>query len=131
MSVLPTGTFLGKLTTQAIYEYYDKPVLFACQNAAQTQYLVVLLDETDQSEVWLYVALSAERFVQVGQGEITLRDAFKQAEDDIVYEVTIFGSGHPTQIRVLPTPALRDEQLPAAGERLEGLVSDNPQVISG
>jgi len=131
MSVLPTDTFLGKLTIQAVYEYYDKPVLFACQNAAQTQYLVVLLDETDQSEVWLYVALSTKRFVQGGQGEITLRDAFRQAEDDIVYEVTTFSSGHPTQIRVLPTHALRDEQLPAADERLEGLVSDNPQVASG
>lgn len=131
MSVLPTDTFLGKLTIQAVYEYYDKPVLFACQNAAQTQYLVVLLDETDQSEVWLYVALSSERFAQVGQGDITLREAFKQAEDDIVYEVTTFGSGHPTQIRVLPTHALRDEQLPTVGERLEGLVSDNPQVASG
>lgn len=73
MRVLPTDTFLGKLTIQAVYECYDKPVLFACQNA------------------------------------------FKQAEDDIVYEVTTFGSGHPTQIRVLPTSMLRDEQLPAEG----------------
>lgn len=131
MSVLPTDTFLGKLTIQAVYEYCDKPVLFACQNAAQTQYLVVLLDEMDQLEVWLYVALSAKCFAQVARGDITLQDALKQAEDDIVYEVTTFGSGHPTQIRVLPTSDLGEEQLPANGERLEGLVSDNPQVASG
>jgi hypothetical protein len=131
MSVLPTDTFLGKLTIQAVYEYYDKPVLFTCQSAAQTQYLVILLDETDHSDMWLYVALSANRFDQVQRGEITLRDAFSQAEDDIVYEVTIFRSDHPTQIRVLPTSALSDDQLPAAGERLESIVSDNPQVASG
>jgi hypothetical protein len=81
--------------------------------------------------MWLYVALSANRFDQVQRGEITLRNAFRQAEDDIVYEVTIFRSDHPTQIRVLPTSALSDDQLPASGERLEGIVSDNPQVASG
>ena len=131
MSVLPTDTFLGKLTIQAVYEYYDKPVLFVCRNAVQTHYLVVLLDETAQSNVWLYVALSASRFALVQQGTITLRDAFKLAEDEIVYEVTTFGTGYPTQIRVLPTSALSNDELPNVGERLEDIVSDDPQVASG
>lgn len=131
MSVLPADTFLGKLTIQNTYEYYDKPILFSCQNAAQTHYLVVLLDETDSSDVWLYVALSSHRFNAIHRGEIDLYHAFKEAEDEIVYEVTVFSSAHPTQIRVLPTDALTQDQLPLAGETLDAVINDNPKTATG
>ena len=131
MSVLPTDTFLGKLKIQHIYEYYDRPVLFSCQNAAQTHYLVVLQDETDTSDVWLYVALSQMRFDSIHRGEIDLYHAFRDAEDEIVYEVTMFQSGHPSQIRILPTHSLSEGQLPALGERLDGIMPDNLKTASG
>ena len=131
MSVLPSDTFLGKLTLQHIYEYYDRPVLFSCQNAVQTHYLVVLQDETASSDVWLYVALSQQRFNHVHAGEIDLYHAFRDAEDEIVYEVTMFQSGHPSQIRILPTQSLTEAQLPTVGERLEDITPDNLKTASG
>lgn len=131
MSVLPTDTFLGKLKIQHTYEYYDRPVLFACQNAAQMNYLVVLLDEGNASDVWLYVALSHNRFEAIHQANIDLYHAFKEAEDEIVYEVTIFQSSHPSQIRILPTNALSDSQLPAAGEFLDIVLKDFGKTASG
>ncbi|MEO1166037.1 MAG: DUF6575 domain-containing protein [Chloroflexota bacterium] len=131
MSVLPTDTFLGKLSIQTVYEYYDRPVLFVCHNATQTHYLVVLVDETDSSDIWLYVALSANRLHQIQVAQIDLHDAFKLAEDEIVYEVTIFETNYPTQIRVLPTVSLHQDQLPLVGEFLDQIISDNSQLASG
>jgi uncharacterized protein DUF6575 len=132
MSVLPQDTFpfLGKLEIIEVYEYYDKPVLFACRSAAQMTYLVVLLDEAEQSR-WLYVALSTERFHKIRSGDIDLYNAFRGAEDEVVYEVTTFNIKHPSQIRVLPTSALNDEQLPERGEYLHTTSANDEKEALG
>ena len=129
MTLLPQDTFLGKLTILEVYEYYDQPVLFACRNAAQHTFLVVLLDETAQATTWLYVALSAERFQQVRTGAIDLHSAFKDAEDEIAYEVTVLNAAYPTQMRVLPSVSL--QQLPEPGERLSLDAAEQPQSATG
>jgi hypothetical protein len=129
MTLLPQDTFLGKLTILEVYEYYDHPVLFACHNAAQNTFLVVLLDETAQATTWLYVALSADRFQQVRTGAVDLHSAFKDAEDEIAYEVTVLNVVHPTQIRVLPSVSL--QQLPEPSERLHLNAADQTQSATG
>ena len=62
MPFLPTDTSLGKLELIEVYAYYDRPVLFACRNEIDITYLVVLTDEDDASETWLYVAVSLNKF---------------------------------------------------------------------
>ena len=131
MSVLPRDTFLGKLQLVEVYEYYDQPVLFACRNAAEMYYLVVQIDAWAGAAVWLYVALSSSRFEAVRQGDIDLYSAFNDAEDEIVYEVTLFDTPHPAQIRVLPAGSLNTQQLPEKGERLDRIISDDTRSISG
>jgi len=131
MSIIPQDTFLGKLEMLKIYEYYDKPVLFACRSAAQMTYLVVLVDEVPQSSTWLYVAVSAQRFEAIRTGRIDLYSAFKEAEDEIVYELSIFSAFYPPQIRVLPTSALNDSQLPARGEYLDTSRADDEKEALG
>lgn len=131
MNILPQDTFLGKLEMLKIYEYYDKPVLFACRSAAKMTYLVVLLDEVVHSSTWLYVALSIQRFEEIRTGHIDLYRAFKEAEDEIVYEVSIFSTPHPPQIRVLPTSALSETQLPERGEFLEIPTTDDEKEALG
>jgi hypothetical protein len=101
------------------YEFYDKPVLFACRNAAGHIYVTVLADETEGFETWLYVAMSMDRFVHVRSGAIDLRSAFVLSEDGIVFRVRI-NSEHPQDAQVEPTPGqeLDDSELPLAGEYL-------------
>jgi hypothetical protein len=130
MSILPTASFLGKLEIIEVYEYYDKPVLFTCRNAVDTTYLVVLVSESDASSTWLYAALSRSRLQDIRQSKVDLYTAFTQAEDELVYEVTVFQTSHPAQLRVLPITALSDEQLPMRGAFLN-LPSDNPQIATG
>lgn len=126
MSTTPRDTFLGRLEIIEVYEYYDRPVLFTAKNGAHFHYLVMMLDETSSSTSWLYVAVSQERWHAIRMGQVSLRAAYQQAEDAIVYEVTIFDAGHPTQIRILPSNTLTDEQLPAVGEVLHQEDRANP-----
>lgn len=119
MTVLPTNTLLGKLDLIEVYEYHDKPLLFACRNASGTHYVVVQIDADDEQEVWFYVSVSPMRFQQVRSGEIDLHDAFAKAEDGFVLGVKVFGDARmQAQVEMIPVDKLSDEQLPDAGERL-------------
>lgn len=119
MSVLPSNTLLGKLELIEVYEYYGKPLLFACRNASGTHYVAVQADEGEGIEQWLYVSISPSRLQQVRSGGIDLHDAFTQAEDGFVFHVRMSDNGNsPVEVGVIPVAELKDEQLPDAGERL-------------
>lgn len=118
MTLLPQNTMLGKLEMVEIYEYHDKPLLFACRNASHTHYLVVQEGIHADSETWLYVSLSQERFQQIRTGIIDLHDAFAHPEDDFVFFVRLFYSHRSSQITMLNSSDLTNDQLPDKGEFL-------------
>jgi len=119
MSVLPSNTFLGKLELTEVYEYYGKPLLFACRNASGTHYVAVQADEGGGIEKWLYMSISASRLQQVRSGVIDLHDAFMGAEDGFVFHVTMTDDARmPVEVGVISVAELKDEPLPDVGERL-------------
>jgi hypothetical protein len=119
MTYLPQNTLLGKLELVEVYEYHDKPVLFACRNASYTHYLVVQEGVHARFETWLYASLSYTRFQQVRTGLIDLHDAFSDAEDGFVFLVTLFDdASHVPQVTTIPISHLDDAQIPDAGEFL-------------
>lgn len=116
--VIPQNTILGKLEIIEIYEYHDKPLLFACRNASYTHYLVVQEGVHPDSETWLYASLSYDRLQQIRAGIIDLHDAFAHAEDDFVFSVRLFLDDNPPQITMVNIADLIDDQLPDKGEFL-------------
>ena len=110
---------LGHLKVIEIYEYYDKPLLFACQNTAGQIFLAVLIDETEEKEVWYYVPVSPLRFEQIRAGKVDLHDAFLRAEDEQVFKI-ITPQSHNSDVTIeyVPTNELSDDDLPLAGEIL-------------
>lgn len=120
MSVLAKNTYLGKLELIEVFEYYDKPILFACRNVTDQIYLVVLEDESDDYETWLYCPVSQTRFQQIRSGGIDLYSAFKLAENEFIFFVKIFtDSNINPEINTFPISQLTDAQLPAHGAFLE------------
>ncbi|MBZ0304103.1 MAG: hypothetical protein K8J31_30485 [Anaerolineae bacterium] len=119
MGALPTNTLLGKLEILEIYEYFDEPLLFVCQNASAQLYLAVLEDEDDDSKTWLYAGLSPTRLQQVRSGGVDLYNAFRHAEDGFVFVVKIYDDDHKLpELSLLSTEDLRDDQLPELSEAL-------------
>src|SRR5262245_16335363 len=91
-----------------VYEFYDKPVLFACRNASDNIFLGVLATEEDEFETWLYVSLSRRRFTQVRADTIDLHDAFALAEDGIAFEVQIpLVDDSSVSVKRLPTDSMK------------------------
>ena len=71
---------LGELEIIEVYEYYDVPILFSCQNAASHLYIVLFADRLPEHEMWLYVEVSSPRFNLIRSGEINLHDTFSKPE---------------------------------------------------
>jgi len=115
--MLPQSTILGRLKILEVYDFYDIPRLFFCQNMAGQRYLALSIDEEEFSLVWLYVAISPLRFEALRTGQITLCDAYLKAEDDIVLKVVTRQDSYDT-IELVYCPEIPNDWLPAAGELL-------------
>ena len=119
-----TSTFdvpdLGRLELVETYEYYDEPVLYACQDATERRYLVVLSVDEPGFQEWLYAPLSARRFQHVRSGGLDLHSAFRAAEGGFIFRLTL--QRDPTAAgrgEWVPAQSLDDALLPTPGEALD------------
>jgi hypothetical protein len=119
MSILPTLTEIGQLEIIEVYEFIDKPVLFACRNGSDQIFIAVLTDENDSLTTWLYVSLSRRRFELMRSGGLDLHDAFALSEDGFVRAVNVDKINNESIIELIQTSQLSDDDLPLAGEFLK------------
>ncbi len=119
MSLLPQDTNLGKLEILEVYEYYDVPCLFACQNKSGQIFLASWANQTREFGTWLYVPMSAGRFAGIRSGQIDLRDAYVTSEDGFVYEVTIPCDDSGDRAVTISCNNLNENWLPMPGEFLD------------
>lgn len=127
--MLPKNTVLGTLTILEIYEFYNMPVLFACQNRTGHFYLAVWVDETENENIWLYVPLSFQRLMNLRQGALELRDAFVQPEDGFVFKVSVSKhQAEQAQAEPIPVEQLDKSWAPLPGDSLD-LPDSLPRVV--
>lgn len=113
----------------------DNPALLSCKDSTGHLYLITI-GQNDQHKTWLRVGISNERFNLIRSGGIDLRNAFTEAENDLLFQVSI-PHDEPTQfpLEVIQTNQIAEEMLPLPGERL-GLKTDtlpalrSPQEIA-
>lgn len=129
MNLLPLHTSLGQLQIFEIYEFYNLPVLFACKNQADTIYLAVWLDESDEDNLWLYVSVSPQRFAKIRAGHIDLHDAFATPEDGIGLKVTVPKTAHcQASVEPVLVSAMDRNWAPLPGDYLD-LPQSLPRVL--
>ena len=110
---------ITRFSVEEIYEYYDQPILFLARDKDSRQlYLVVFIDETETSRIWLYAPISSMRLNAIKANEIDLKSAFSQTEGNFVYRVEIYRNNSNVEIEEVPCQDLTDDQLPIAGEFL-------------
>lgn len=120
MTFLAQSKKLGILELIEVYIFYDKPVLFSCKNRSGLIYIVLSIDETDVSEIWLYAPISKSRFQSLVRGEIELRSVFTDAEDAFVYRVEIpYENESNTIVNLIECHEIPEDDLPEAGETIQ------------
>ena len=117
MAYLPESTVLGRIEIVEVYEYYDIPRLFLCQNEFGHFYVALSIGEDLYSNTWLYVLISRKRLELLRSGKIQLRDVYRKAEDRCVFKVLTHVT-KPHEVVTLACKDVREEWLPAPGEKL-------------
>jgi len=131
MSYLPTDTRLGDLRITEVIAYYDRPLLFTCQNEVDHLYLACLVDEADGAESWLYAEMSPRRWQHVRSGAMDLHDAFAKAEKAQVFRIRQDSQTGDllSSIESVRCADLTEDELPYPGEYAElPQESHSPQV---
>jgi len=128
MPLLPDSPLLGKLEIVDVFDDFDGPKLFSCRSAADHHYFVVWIDGRNDTDVWLYAAVSQRRLAHIKSGDIDLHDAFANPETGIVFEVRIPRQSSETSVTPRSSESLTPDILPAPGERLEIKVETLPEL---
>lgn len=119
MTFLAERTNLGILKVIEVYIFHDQPVLFSCKNKSGLFYIVLSIDETDSSEIWLYAPISKSRLQRLVRGEVELRDVFTDAEDAFVYRVEIPYDESNAIVDLIDCHEIPDEDLPEVGIKIQ------------
>jgi hypothetical protein len=117
---LPESTILGILKVIEVYEFYDQPCLFSCQNLSGQVYIALWVDSSETEDIWLYAPVSSERFHHIKNGEVDLKTLFTHSEDAFVFEVSIpFDDQKSTMVKALVCRDLTEDQLPEANQFIQ------------
>ncbi len=118
---------IHKVVENYVYDKY--PVLFSCRDFAGHLYLITV-SENDQHKTWLRVGISNERLNLIRSGGIELRNAFTDAENDLLFQIRI-PHDDPTQSspEVIHPNEISEDLLPLPGERL-GLKTETLPPLS-
>ena len=111
---------LGKLKIVEVYEYYDQPVLYSCQNVTGQFYFVVAAAEDDDYSTWLCTAVSTERFNDIRSGKTNLHDAFAHAENTYLTRVKVPYDQHASVgVDFIQSNQIPPNMLPMSSECLD------------
>jgi len=120
---LPKSTILGILKLIEVYEFYDQPCLFSCQNLSGQVYIALWVDSSETEDVWLYAPVSSERFNNIKNGEVDLKTIFTHSEDAFVFEVSIpFDGEKPTMVKALVCKDLTEDQLAETNQFIQNKI---------
>jgi hypothetical protein len=112
MSFLPQDTELGAITLVEVYLYYDRPCLFSCRNEKGDLFLVLWIDQTSDSDRWLYAPFSEEVLDGTRSGDADLRSLFQNCPGNRVFDVEVFNDGRSSTLKTLNCSGLTDDLLP-------------------
>lgn len=70
-----------------IFDYYDGPKFYSCQDKAGQLYLVYWIDEVNDLNSWLYLRVSQERYNALKVGNISIANVLSCPEDGSAFIV--------------------------------------------
>lgn len=120
---------LGTLRVLEIYEYYNEPLLFSCENRTGQIYIAVCVEEFDLKTRWFYLPVSLSRFNSIKQGIMSLQRAFLSAEDGSVWDVYELARNAGYETCRLSTSQISIDDLPADDSFLRSSPKSLPDLL--
>jgi hypothetical protein len=120
MSLVPaSNSIFGELTIEEIFVYCEGPRLFKARSTSGREYIVLCVGESDDSDIYLYLEVSADRLCAVRSGQISLRETFRQPEAGLYRVDSIYNDEPRNEIMPVKPGEVPEDWLPAEGATLE------------
>lgn len=114
----PEGTELGHLHLALVFDYFDYPQIFSCNDDEGRQFLALHVEEHPSPDTWLYLSLGSTRMEELLAGLVDLRDALLHAEDGFIFRVIQDVRLATAAVDRIGPTSLPDEWLPLPGQKL-------------
>ncbi|MDG7001218.1 MAG: hypothetical protein JRN15_19145, partial [Nitrososphaerota archaeon] len=109
-AILPNTELTGALSISEIFDYFDGPKLFVCENQIGQKYLGYWVGSDDNTDSYWIVAISRERYLAVRSAELSLHEAISKPELGYLLQCRVHFENQSTEVlRLTPTeldPAL-------------------------
>ena len=112
------------MKVKEIFEWYDGPVLFSCQDKYKNLFLALYIDETEENRIWYYLPLSQNYYESLQNNRVDLYTAYSNPEWMFLYQVEVSKEQnkkeHKTIFKVtkIPKKEINIQLLPEKGEYL-------------
>ncbi len=127
--MLPKNTPMGRLRLAEVLDSYDGPKLVIARSEIGTAYLGLWVETLEAGDVWLFVPMSEQRRVELLEGEISLRDAYFEAEDGFVFRVVMKGREDRPSFSLIRCGDLDPSDLPPEDDFLEPLARSPMEAL--
>lgn len=104
---------ISNLTPWEIFDVYDGPRFYSCKSKVGQIYLVYWVEEVEDSDQWLYIKVSQDRYYSLVKGRISIRACYEFPEEGFAYLVSVRGRNDfsivPTFVEQFDSDWLPDE----------------------
>ena len=108
-----------------VFDYYDGPRFYSCQDVVGQLYVVYWIGEADQEAEWLYVRVSPERYGSLKQGIVSIAHALSHPEEGSAF--VLRGKLGDISAVEVASEAIEPDWLPPQEERLSLAVRSLPE----
>lgn len=108
-----------------VFDYYDGPRFYSCQDVVGQLYVVYWIGEADQEAEWLYVRVSPERYASLKQGIVSIAHALSHPEEGSAF--VLRGKLGDISAVEVASEAIEPDWLPPQEERLSLAVRSLPE----
>jgi len=117
--IIPQDSELGTLRIIDVLDWFDVPRLFVAENAVSTRFLALWSDERNGGDEWLYVPISDRRLDALYDGRVSIRSAYLDPEEPLVYRVLTSHRGGTCDVSRIRFSDLNEECLPPEDDYLK------------
>ena len=78
---------IKNLTPIDVFDYYDGPRFYSCQDKFSQVFLVYWIDEAEDHDSWLYLRVSQERYLSLKNGLLSVAEVLKNPEENCAFIV--------------------------------------------
>lgn len=107
---------LPDLAPVEVFDYYDGPKFYSSKDKTGQLFIVYWVEEENDSNSWLYLRISNERYVQLKNGILTISNALSQPEEGFAYLVKTTNS--QSFVSQLTSSEILSEWLPPQEDKL-------------